>query len=544
MKATRHLQHVPQWRIDAEIRRRRVAADCAAPYWTPYPDSPQERARESAADIVGYGGAAGGGKTDTLLGVASTQHRNAIIFRREYPQLKGIIERGNELFSGRARWNGQDKVWRLEDGRRIELGAVQYDRDKYKFRGRPHDLLGIDEATEIPPSVFWFLMGWLRSTVPGQRCRAILTFNPPTTIEGRWVIELFGPWLDDKHPNPAQPGELRWYARIDGKDVERPDGRPFEHDGETIRPMSRTFFPARLRDNPVLANTTYGTTLQQLPEPLRSQLLLGDFRIGIEDDAWQIIPTAWVDLAMARWKPGPPHGIAMSHLGMDVAHGGADRTVLAPRYGTWFAQLLAKPGKETPDGPTAAAFAAQVVGREAQINVDAIGWGASAQACLVQQRPTGYGLRAYAVNVATASDMRDRSGKFRMVNLRAEMYWRLKQALDPDLGDGLALPPDPELKQELCAGRYEVTPSGIKVEPKEAITERIGRSPDKADAVALTMVYCGSPYLTGATKVDVEPSQPHIFSRSHGGGGRSGDNDRNPYARREPDLFGKNVRRY
>jgi hypothetical protein len=29
----------------------------------------------------------------------------------------------------------------------------------------------------------------------------------------------------------------------------------------------------------------------------------------------------------------------------------------------------------------------------------------------------------------------------------------LKEAFDPNLGDGLALPPDPELKQELCAGR-------------------------------------------------------------------------------------------
>jgi hypothetical protein len=54
-----------------------------------------------------------------------------------------------------------------------------------------------------------------------------MTFNPPTTSEGRWVIEFFGPWLDAKHPNPALPGELRWFTTIAGKDQEVTDTRPF-----------------------------------------------------------------------------------------------------------------------------------------------------------------------------------------------------------------------------------------------------------------------------------------------------------------------------
>jgi hypothetical protein len=68
-----------------------------------------------------------------------------------------------------------------------------------------------------------FLLGWLRTTTPGLHCQALLTFNPPTTSEGRWVIEFFAPWLDPKHPNPRSPGELRWFATIAGKDLEVPD---------------------------------------------------------------------------------------------------------------------------------------------------------------------------------------------------------------------------------------------------------------------------------------------------------------------------------
>ena len=40
------------------------------------------------------------------------------------------------------------------------------------------------------------------------------------TAEGAWVISYWGPWLDPGHPNPAKPGELRWFTTIDGKDVE------------------------------------------------------------------------------------------------------------------------------------------------------------------------------------------------------------------------------------------------------------------------------------------------------------------------------------
>ncbi|MGB0685603.1 MAG: terminase, partial [Planctomycetota bacterium] len=41
-----------------------------------------------------------------------------------------------------------------------------------------------------------------------------------TTVEGRWILNYFAPWLDKKHPRPAQPGELRWFATKDGVELE------------------------------------------------------------------------------------------------------------------------------------------------------------------------------------------------------------------------------------------------------------------------------------------------------------------------------------
>jgi hypothetical protein len=120
--------------------------------------------------------------------------------------------------------------------RQIELGSFPNAGDEKKYQGRPHDLLVFDEAANMREAAVRFLMGWMRSTDPAQkRCRALLTFNPPTTAEGRWIIDFFAPWLDKKHPNPAMPGELRFFATIKAKDIEVPDKRPFVLDDKGDR---------------------------------------------------------------------------------------------------------------------------------------------------------------------------------------------------------------------------------------------------------------------------------------------------------------------
>jgi hypothetical protein len=294
------------------------------PIWVPQP-GPQTLAYESEADIVYYGGAAGGGKTDLLIGLALTQHKRSIIFRREGTQLLAIVDRATEILGTRDGYNGQEHVWRLPKlGCQLELGSCKDLGDEVRYQGRPHDLIEFDELCHFLESQFRFLIGWLRTTIPGQRCRVVCAGNPPTNQDGQWVVKFFGPWLDDKHPTPAKPGELRWYAMVDGEEVERPDGAPFTHNGETIKPQSRTFIPSKVQDNAFLMTSGYVATLQSLPEPLRSQMLKGDFRAGMEDSSWQVIPTAWVDAAMARWTPEGGAGRQMDSLGVDCARGGKD----------------------------------------------------------------------------------------------------------------------------------------------------------------------------------------------------------------------------
>jgi hypothetical protein len=70
--------------------------------------------------------------------------------------------------------------------------------------------------------------------------------------------------------------------------------------------------------------------------------------------------------------------------------------------------------------------------------------------------------------------------------MRAECYWRFREALDPASDSNVALPPDSELEADLCTPRWIPQSNGFKIESKEDIKKRLGRSPDCADAVVLS----------------------------------------------------------
>jgi len=157
--------------------------------------------------------------------------------------------------------------------------------------------------------------------------------------------------------------------------------------------------------------------------------------------------------------------------------------VLSRRWGAWFAKLEKHPGVTTPDGPSVAGLIAEALADGGHANVDVIGIGASAYDSAKSQ-----GLQVLPVNFSAKSDAVDRSRQLRFTNLRAEGYWRLREALDPEKGDDLALPDDPELLGDLRAPRWKMRTTGIQIESKEDIKARLKRSPDCGDAVVLSQM--------------------------------------------------------
>jgi hypothetical protein len=81
------------------------------------------------------------------------------------------------------------------------------------------------------------------------------------------------------------------------------------------------------------------------------------------------------------------------------------------------------------------------------------------------------------------------NGSERFANLRAQTWWQFREALDPFTGADIALPPDPELAAELTMPRRVPEKREIQIESKDQIKKRLGRSPDKADAVVMAWAF-------------------------------------------------------
>lgn len=458
--------------------------------WKPDPrNKPQTLAYDMADKVMelGYGGQAGGGKTDLILGLAATKFNRSLILRRVSPQLEHIILRGSEIF--RTRYvAGDQKRWAF--GKQlVKLGSCQYEENWENYQGRPHDLLAFDEAAQFTGTMVRNIAGWTRTTIGDQNTLTLLCFNPPTSAEGEWIIDYFAPWLKQNHPNPAASGEIRWFAYIlneQGKDeqIEVGGGEIFEHNGKLVYPISRTFIKAHLDDNPYI-DEEYKRRIDTTPEPLRS-ILKGDWTIKMEDDPSQMIPTAWVLEAMNRWKQTPKPEMLQSALGVDVAYGGDDKTVISRLYGVWFAELLAYAGYLTPDGIEAKKKILDALEGNPPIGIDIVGYGSSAYDQLKVEnytRPANQQLKLIAINGGAKADGISQNGMLQFANLRAMMYWRFREALNPENGENICLPPSHALRIELCEGRWQLASGKVQMEAKDQIKKRLKRSPDLADAV-------------------------------------------------------------
>lgn len=461
---------------------------------------PQMQAFHSMADVMLYGGAGGGGKSALGVGLALQNHHRSLILRRRYGDLSALTEEAVKFNGTRDGFsNSPQPKMRMDDGKLIEFGACQHLGDEEAFRGRPHDYIYFDEVTQFLEQQVRFIMAWNRPVGDrqDQRCRVVFGSNPPTTAEGSWIIDMFAPWIDPQYPKPAKPGELRWVVADEfGKDMWVDGPGMVEMDGRMVKPMSRTFIGAKLADNPFLTGTNYAANLDSLPEPLRSAMRDGNFMTARQDADLQVIPSDWVRQAQARWTPEPPVEAPMCAMGVDPAKGGRDETTIAPRFDGWYAPLIVTPGVETPEGKDTAALVLMNRRNNATVVIDVGGgYGDAAYEILkanfenpFNASPVNKPVVKFDGSAATAQRTVGKTMPF--FNKRAEAWWRFREALDPSQEGGsvIMLPPDAKLLADLTAPLLDdrvLAMGKIKIEGKPELKSRLGRSPDRGDAVVM-----------------------------------------------------------
>ena len=240
-----------------------------------------------------YGGAAGGGKSYAMLidplRYAHKKAHRGLILRRSMPELRELIDKSRELypqaFPG-CKFKEVEKVWNFPSGAKIEFGFLERDADVYRYQGQAYSWIGFDEITHLPTDFGWnYLASRLRTTDSSIKTYLRCTANPGG-VGAHWVKKRY-----------ILPNE--------------PDKSFLGHDG-----LTRKFIPAKLSDNPYLANDgMYEQMLNSLPPVQRKQLLEGNWDVNegaafVEfDPDVHVIPPLQIPIAWERLK-GIDYGYA------------------------------------------------------------------------------------------------------------------------------------------------------------------------------------------------------------------------------------------
>ncbi|MFH0911725.1 MAG: DEAD/DEAH box helicase family protein [Planctomycetota bacterium] len=319
------------------------------------------------------------------------------------------------------------------------VGLSTDEPERFQGYHAEHLLVILDEAPGVRPEV------WEASeTLLTGRCSRTLAIGNPTRTSGRFY-ECFAP-------------ESGWKKiRISCLDSPNLDGASRRYPAL----VTRAWIDQKRAD--------WGER-----SPFFQARVLGEFP---EDGEGALLSRKALEAAARR--PMPPCDRASLALGVDVARMGSDATVLLLRDRGGVRHIEAHHEWST---MRTAGRVAELVRRHGldshAVFVDDTGLGAG-----VTDRLREAGLEVGAVVLGGRA--RDEE---HFANVRAECYWRLREALSPPgEGPGLSLPQDAALLRELGAVRYMLTAAGsIRLEEKAAIARRAGGSPDRADALALT----------------------------------------------------------
>ena len=206
-----------------------------------------------------------------------------------------------------------------------------------------------------------------------------------------------------------------------------------------------------------------------------------------------LIPVEWIEIANKRWeqlrKDGyDPYLKRSALIGVDVAGMGRDSSVLCPRYGNYVSEFIIHDSAGEADHMHIVGLAKTQKNRglylKNKVFIDTIGEGAGVYSRFVELHEKN----VYSAKVSySAKGLHDVTGEYEFANMRAYLHWAVRDWLNPKNGYGPALPPDDKFVEEATEIHWKFQSDGkIIIEPKDDIKDRIGRSPDKFDALSLT----------------------------------------------------------
>ena len=201
-----------------------------------------------------------------------------------------------------------------------------------------------------------------------------------------------------------------------------------------------------------------------------------------------LIPYEWIELANQRWLALNEEGFEPSgpcRAGVDVAGMGRDESVVCRRYDNFVPSFERHQSAGKADHMHVAGMITKILQNDGSIAfIDTIGEGAGVYSRLCE---LGYSNAVSCKYSEGAKDHHDITGQHEFANMRAYLFWCVRDWLNPKNKMNPALPPNDKFAEEATEIRWKFVSDGrIIIEPKEDIKKRIGRSPDDFDALANT----------------------------------------------------------
>ena len=354
---------------------------------------------------------------------------------------KAIRPLGGKLLQQELKWHDDWWMWGFT--------APDYDPDRFQGFHESNVLVIVDEAAGVSALIFEAIDGILS----GGNSRLLLIGNPTNG---------FGAFADSHKPNSG-------FSRLKISAFDTPN---FSEFGITQADIEDGSWQGKIRGELPMPNlvtpewvaTRYKRWGRQ--SPLYEARVLAEFPSQGQDT---LISLQLIEEACNRdLEPVNP-----SKFGIDVARYGDDETVIGKRRGPHYRTIQVRSKQDTMR--TAGEVIVCLKGdTEAQANIDVIGVGSGVVDRVIEQGYAGIG-----VNVGSKA-----SEPERFINLRAEIFWTLKERFEDGHID--IDREDEELQAELASLKWKVTSKGlIQMESKDEMKRRGLRSPNRADAMAL-----------------------------------------------------------